>query len=583
MIVKMKKLTVIVESKDIDSTLGELGKAGLLHVEHENAPTSSSVQELEEKYRSIIRALELLPDVELKDPSNDIEGIVHKTIDLADREEVLIENLRKLEKTMEDYKYWGDFEPETIYSLGEQGISVKLYSIQKKDLKKIPKDIIVETIFKKGNVLYIAVISQKEIDLPFNKITLPGKSLSEMKLEDKGIREKIDSIKKELIDIAGHKKDILSYKEKIGSILEYQKIHAGRGIFENLTYVKGYSPVDTLKDFEKLSQENRWGLLIEDPKDDDPVPTLIKNPRWIEIIRPLFNVINTIPGYKEVDISMWFLLFFSIFFGILIGDAGYGVIFFIVNLFCHIKFGKKIKDKAIFHLIYVLSIAAILWGVFTGTFFGQAYLNGIVEPLFPALRDNKTVQAMCFLIGGIHLTIAHLWKFIRKAPSLKALSEVGWILIIWSAYFIAKAFILDEAFPGFGKWLVISGAGLIVLFTDPRKNIFKGIGSGVGSFLMNVINSFTDVVSYIRLFAVGAATVAVADAFNQMSLGIGFNSVVSGFLTAFILLFGHTLNIILGAMAILVHGVRLNVLEFSSHLDMEWSGVEYRPFKKEGV
>ena len=96
------------------------------------------------------------------------------------------------------------------------------------------------------------------------------------------------------------------------------------------------------------------------------------------------------------------------------------------------------------------------------------------------------------------------------------------------------------------------------------------------------MNSFTDVVSYIRLFAVGAATVAVADAFNQMASGIGHGNLFAGFLTAFVLLFGHTLNILLGAMAILVHGVRLNVLEFSSHLNMEWSGVEYAPFKQEG-
>ena len=99
---------------------------------------------------------------------------------------------------------------------------------------------------------------------------------------------------------------------------------------------------------------------------------------------------------------------------------------------------------------------------------------------------------------------------------------------------------------------------------------------------MHIVNSFTDVVSYIRLFAVGAATVAVADAFNQMASGVGGNSIVAGFAAALILLFGHTLNILLGAMAILVHGVRLNVLEFSSHLNMEWSGMEYSPFKNRG-
>ena len=152
--------------------------------------------------------------------------------------------------------------------------------------------------------------------------------------------------------------------------------------------------------------------------------------------------------------------------------------------------------------------------------------------------------------------------------------------MLWTVYFLAKSLILAQPFPGFGKWLFALGASLIILFTNPRKNILKGIGFGLGDFLLHIVNSFTDVVSYIRLFAVGAATVAVADAFNQMASSFGYSNLLMGFLTACVLLFGHTLNILLGAMALLVHGVRLNVLEFSSHLNMEWSGIEYSPFKE---
>ena len=95
-------------------------------------------------------------------------------------------------------------------------------------------------------------------------------------------------------------------------------------------------------------------------------------------------------------------------------------------------------------------------------------------------------------------------------------------------------------------------------------------------------NSFTDIVSYIRLFAVGLATVAVADAFNKMAMDIGYNSILTGTATSLILLLGHGLNIILGAMSILVHGVRLNVLEFCSHLDINWSGFSYKPLEESG-
>ena len=264
----------------------------------------------------------------------------------------------------------------------------------------------------------------------------------------------------------------------------------------------------------------------------------------------------------------------------LIGDAGYGAIFFILTLFAQIKLGRRVSGRSLFVLFYILSSAAMLWGVLTGTFFGQAWLSQKVSPLIPALRDDKNIQALCFLLGAIHLSIAHLWRAVIKLPSVRALAQVGWFIILWGAFFLAKMLVLGDAFPAFGKWFFIAGAALVVFFTDPKKNILKGIGSGLGALLLNLVNSFTDIVSYIRLFAVGLATVAVADAFNQMAMDIGYGSILTGIMTSFILLLGHTLNIVLGPMSILVHGVRLNVLEFCSHLDVNWSGFSYKPLKK---
>ena len=192
------------------------------------------------------------------------------------------------------------------------------------------------------------------------------------------------------------------------------------------------------------------------------------------------------------------------------------------------------------------------------------------------------IQAFCFLLGALHLSIAHLWRAIIKLPSAKALSEAGWILILWGAYFLARFLVLADAFPPFGKWLFMSGAVLVVFFTNPSRNILKGLGQGAGNLLMNFVNSFTDIVSYIRLFAVGRASVAVADAFNKMALGIGYNSILAGAVTSLILILGHTLNIVLGPMSILVHGVRLNVLEFCSHVDINWSGFAYKPLSEKG-
>jgi len=582
-IVPMKKITVLVQSKDIDSTLCSLRKAGVLHIEHQNVPISQSITALEEEYRSVSKAIEVSPAAEIqKSTSEEPRELIREILDLIKEKEVCLENLKKIKRHIETWQEWGDFDPELIDDLKEKGILVQLCKITKKELQRLPEEAILEKLFKKGNIIYCAIISREELALPFETLTLPEQSLGEVFAGQEVQEGRIREIDNRLNKIAGYKNILSSYKAGLASIIEFNKVYAGMGSFEKLSYLRGYCPLYSVNIIENLAEQEKWGVIVEDPDENDNVPTLIKNPRWVEIIRPVLQMIKTIPGYREVDISLWFLLFFSIFFGMLIGDAGYGLVFFIINLICHIKFRNRIKDRSIFFLLYVLSLCAVAWGILSGSFFGQAYLPKRVEPLLPYLRDNSGVQALCFFIGAVHLSMAHAWRFLRKLPSIKAASEAGWIAMLWAMYFIAKSLILGQAFPEFGKWLLAGGAGLIILFTNPRKNVFKGIGSGIGDFLLHIVNSFTDVVSYIRLFAVGAATIAVADAFNQMAIGIGGGSIFAGFLTALVLLFGHTLNILLGAMAILVHGVRLNVLEFSSHLNMEWSGVEYAPFKAEG-
>jgi len=583
MIVPMKKVTVIVQSKDVDSTLRALASSGVLHVEHQNVPISEDITSLEQRYSDLGRTIEALtgPTDEAAIHEHPVR-LIHEILELLDKQEALKEGIKKIQKDIATWQDWGDFDPELIYNLEERHIWVRLCRISRKEMQNLPDGVILEELFRKGKISYCAIISRKEISLPFEALQLPEQGLSAMQMGLVRERQRLEEIEKKLHELSEYKNALLSYQGHLASLIEFNKVRAGVGGFERLSYLMGYCPAYNLKSLEELAMNERWGFIAEDPLEHDNVPTLIKNPRWIEIIRPVFRMMNTMPGYREVDISLWFLLFFSVFFGILVGDAGYGAIFFIVNLFCHIKFRNRVKNKAMFFLIYVLSVCAIAWGVLTGTFFGQAYLSQRIKPLLPLLREDVNVQAICFLIGALHLSIAHLWRFIRKMPSIKAFSEAGWICMLWVAYFIARSLILGEAFPVNAKWLFAIASALIILCTNPTRNIFKTIGSGIGDLLLHIVNSFTDIVSYIRLFAVGAATVAVADAFNQMASGIGYGNILAGFSTALILLFGHTLNILLAAMAILVHGVRLNVLEFSSHLNMEWSGVEYAPFKHKG-
>jgi V/A-type H+-transporting ATPase subunit I len=316
---------------------------------------------------------------------------------------------------------------------------------------------------------------------------------------------------------------------------------------------------------------------MEDPSADDNVPTLIRNPKWIGIIKPVFAVMNIVPGYREKDISPFFLLFFTIFFGILVGDAGYGTVFLLITAAAHKMLAHKLQDQSFFYLAYLLSTITIVWGILTGTVFGTLLMMGKVKPLLPWLTDPRNVQFLCFTLGVIHLTIAHIWRCVTRGAFWGALAEIGWISMLWGSYFLANMMLIGIPLPAFVSYLYLAGGTLVIMDIISQR---KDIGVNMILFVFSVINTFGDIVSYIRLFAVGLAGVAVADAFNQMAMIIGFGNIFSAGVSILILAFVHLfLNLALCVMGVLVHGIRLNVLEFSGHLGMEWSGIPYHPFR----
>ena len=588
MIVPMKKVSIIVQSKDAASTIERLRSLGVLHVEHQIVPRGKGVNAIREDIALIDRAVGILSKEEFsKAPVSETAGeivdwrfSVKHIINAWKRFDQVQEYSRGLENLISTWEPWGEFDPGTIRALTKKNVYIKLYQIPAKDMKRLPKGVIAKRLFASKGIAHCAIISNREFDIPFKELALPKSGVRQLQQRLDESRQVMGWIKEDIQRHASYCAGFIRLKKSLEKDLEFSEALRGMGQSGEIAYLRGYIPYDAVEPLLEASKEERWGIVIDDPSEEDRIPTLIRNPRWVSIIAPVFKMIEIIPGYRELDISLWFLIFFSIFFGMLRGDAGYGAILFALTLFAQRKFGRKLPSKSIFILFYLLSSCAIIWGALTGTFFGQEWLPQAVKPLIPALRDNKNVQAFCFLLGALHLSVAHLWRTIVKLPSPRALSEAGWVLILWGAFFLAKMLILGDAFPAFGKWLFIAGAFLVIFFTNPSRNIFKGIGAGFGNLLLNVVNSFTDVVSYIRLFAVGLATVAIADAFNKMAMGIGYNSILMGLATSLILLLGHALNIILGPLAILVHGVRLNVLEFSSHLDIKWSGFSYKPLQK---
>ncbi len=561
-----------------------------MHVEHENIPSGIELNEINEKLNLIEQASSILARVNqtqagqsvIRKPDDWITACRH-IIDLAKRYEQLKEYAVSLKLRIEFWRHWGDFDPAQVKDLKQKNIQIRLYRIPKDKIKSLPQDIVLKEISKEGLFLNCLVVSTGNIELGFKEIELPKLSLSQMEhrlSEDAKIMQAIRE------EVTGHfvfQNKLISSKESFLSQKDFYTVLKGMGQAGELLYLKGYIPIDAEEMLIKQAKLNGWGILTLVPSVDDAVPTLLRNPAWVSFIKPLLKLLELVPGYREIDINPVFIVFFSLFFGILIGDAGYGLVYFFINFWLYKKIGHKLKDKSVFFLFYILSFCAIIWGSLTGTFFGQEWLLKIgIKPLVPVLTNVTFIQALCFFIGALHLSIAHLWRAILKSPALAALADIGWVCVIWAVFFLAKNLILGDNFPLFANRLIIAGLILVLFFTSPQKNIFKTIGAGLGKIALSLVNNFTDVVSYIRLFAVGLATVAIADAFNAMAAGIvkkgNFLTLIAA---ALVIIVGHAINIVLGPISVLVHGVRLNVLEFCSHANVTWSGFVYRPFAKD--
>ncbi len=587
MIVSMKKVAVITQAKDSLVTLNKLRSLGVLHVEHEQPPKGKNITVLHEETALLNQALSILSGIKIEPKNAPADKelpvgqvIARHIVDLYKHKEQLTEYLRTLSIRIKQYEEWGDFEPQSLRELAARDIFAGLYQMPLKQLEQLGDDIAVSKLCVKGGVANCLLVSRKKIEIGLKEIPLPQMGLAEMRKRREQDSQAILHIEQQLVDQVGYQVSLNQVKSGLEKELEFEEALAGMGQADALAYISGYIPFDSVEKLTRQAKQEQWAIRIDEPGQEDNIPVLLRNPAWISIISPIFKFLEILPGYRELDISLPFLIFFSIFFGILIGDAGYGLVYFMITFFLHQKARKNNKSAGGFFLFYVLSLCAIIWGLCTGTFFGQEWvLKAGYQPLIPALNDEKALQRFCFFLGAVHLSIAHTWRAVIKLPSLSALADLGWVCVLWASFFIASMFILGDAFPFFGKWLLIAGITLVIFFTNPQKNILKGIAEGLGTLALSLMNNFTDVVSYIRLFAVGLAGVAIADAFNAMAASAMASNVFALVMSALIVLVGHTLGIVLGPVGVLVHGVRLNVLEFSGHANVSWSGQNYKPLK----
>lgn len=586
MIARMSKVILLCTRASQTATLDRLRDLGVMDISSVRIPQSDDLDKARSSLSYVQRALDVLPKhTDVLRSGEEPERIVSAVWKIIQENEDLADRLEQLKGEAARIEPFGQFNPEQIRALRERGVFVKLYSAGPKYECRAPEGAVCVELERDRDGVYFVIIAREDVEIDAHEIRLPQRGLARIREAIEETQHTIERNERRLHWYAGDRTAVEGLVQQARDRVWYLEVKHGMGETEPVVYLQGFIPKSNEEAVRSAAAENGWGVVFEEPTPSDRPPTLVRMPNWVKPIRAVFDMIGVVPGYEEVDISALFLLFLSLFFAMLVGDAGYGLLF--LGLTLGVRFGMKKVPRQLTTLLMIMSVCTIVWGVLTGTYFG------ITKALLPApLRafslgwlsgsgeeTNEHIMLLCFLIGAIHLTLAHAWNAVRFRGSLTALSQLGWIGMTWTMFFAARSMVLGKDFPVMAGWVMGGGGALLILlFMTPVKKIKEEWFNFV-TFPLDVVSNFVDVVSYVRLFAVGAASFAVANAFNQMAAEM-WGGVLGGIGAALIVFFGHILNILLAAMGVLVHGIRLNTLEFSSHLGMQWTGRKFNPFRR---
>ncbi|MCR5762591.1 MAG: ATPase [Treponema sp.] len=641
MIVPMKKVSIVVLDSTRKESLKQLRKVGVVHLESLEG-TSALLSSYKEASATTDKAISILEEIKVskqkvikqislnKDAASETASNI---VALSDRKKSLLDAISQGTNELERLSLWGNVDPDMLYSLAESGIYMYLYEIPEDKYSLIGNDVKTLRVNGYAKTVRFLLLSDSELSerpsaLPPEAYSVPLPELSTNSIRENILKckQEISRIESELLDDKKFLDTLKSYKKDLCLDIEFENVYSGmahdaeteESVSNNafsetkLAWITGYVPVDSMKKFKKSCTDNSWAYTVSDPSDEDPVPTKLHNSKIVSIIYPLTDFLDVTPGYHEFDISGWFLLFFCIFFAMIFGDAGYGALVTIVGF---ILFGKSPSGKkSLPALVTLLGLCTCLWGIMTCSWFGidssklpDALVNLSFYPVSSAKNPEhyeSNQKVFCFMLAIIQLSIAHIKCFFADKKSLKCLGDLGSLLQLWGMFYVVMNMVVDSnRFPLSNKGIPIRifGGTLslpssipfiaigVLLFGFVLSFIFSNYEGSIGksvlesckniiSVLLGVVNVFSDIVSYIRLWAVGLAGAAISQTVNNMA-GPMFGKLAIVIFAVVLLVFGHGLNMILNLLSVVVHGVRLNTLEFSQHLGMAWSGTKYRPFK----
>lgn len=601
MISKMKKLAFLIYHKDYDTFLEQVRNLGVVHVvtksqgEAENQDLQATIR-LSARYAAAIKLLEGM-NVKAADKTS---GNADKGEQVLDKLEALQQHdaetnhrIQAIEKEITAMEPWGDFKMESLKRLRDAGYEVGFYicsdKVYDEEWETQYHAVVINHI---GSKVYFVTVTPvtETVSLDVECAKIADRSLSEIIQE----KEKLDAERAEtenaMKELAENSiPDLKAAQVRTSQLVDFDKVKLSADSLagNKLMLLEGWVPAENAQQLNDFLKSSEVYYEISDPVPGDNVPIQLNNKGFFKLFEPIMKL-YMLPKYNELDLTPFFAPFFMLFFGLCLGDTGYGL-FILLGISGYRLIAKSISPsmKPILTLVQLLGLSTAICGLLTGTCFGFN-LYDINVPFIQKMKevimlDNQQMFNLSLILGAIQIIFGMTLKAVNQAIQFGfkyAISTIGWLLVLVST---AVAFAAPGvmAMGGTLHLAILAVGGLMVyLFNSPGKNIFLNIGLGLWDTYNMATGLLGDILSYVRLFALGLSGGILAGVFNSLAVGMSPDNVIAGpIVMVLIFVIGHSINIFMNVLGAMVHPMRLTFVEFFKNSGYEGGGKEYKPFK----
>jgi V/A-type H+/Na+-transporting ATPase subunit I len=574
-IVPLVKVTLYGPAAEKDAVLDGLQSLGCLHL-NDLRPGAGEGVEREPSSPNAHQALQYLRDspVRRRAPRQrenvDIEAVVTEVIDVRDRSRALAEEREQLRKWIADLEPWGDFElPAWAH---EGALRFWFYIVPHHQLRRLEAITLPWSVVARDHrFAYVVVVAADQpTGLPVPPVPLEPRSLSTLRRRLEQVERELEALDYRRIGLTLHTDALTEALAEADDRAARQRAAQRTLERDQVFAVQGWAPRTRAGALRQFAADRRLALTVAPPGPRDKPPTLLENPPAVRGGEGLVTFYMT-PAYRLWDPSKAVFFAFAVFFAMIFADAGYGLLLGLLLLAVWTRLGRTAGGRGLRGVMLALVICSSIYGVLVGSYFGVIPPAGSWLASLHVLHaeDQGVMMWIAIGVGALHLAYANLVTAWRRGHSPTALSALGWAAIILGGFCVG----LGKSFPGLTPlasvgWGGLAVGGLLVLlltserpFSLAPKPLFGRLVDGVKGVL-ELPKAFGDVLSYLRLFALGLASVKLAEAFNELaaaSFAAQGAWVVLGLL---VLVAGHAINFSMGIMGGVVHGLRLNLIEF---------------------